>query len=111
MRAGKLRRRVDIQRPHYEQDTVTGEMVKTWVDVWTRVPASVEPLSAREFVAAAAMQSAVTARIVIRYRAGVDSTMRIVERSKIYNIEGVLADTDSGLEHLTLPCSEGVSDG
>lgn len=111
MRAGKLRRRVDIQRPHFEQDASTGEMVKTWVDVWTRVPASIEPISAREFVAAAATQSAVSARIVIRYRSGVDSTMRILDRSKIYNIEGVLSDTDSGLEHLTLPCSEGVKDG
>ncbi|MHC8300675.1 phage head closure protein [Pseudomonas sp. ZS1P83] len=111
MRAGKLRHQIDIQRPHFEQDAGTGEMVKTWVDVWTKVPASIEPLSARDFIAAAATQSAVSSRVVIRYRPGVDSTMRILHRSKIYNIAGVLADADSGLEYLTLPCSEGVNDG
>lgn len=111
MRAGKLRHRVDFQRPTFAQDPVSGEMVKTWVDVWTKVPASVESLSAREFIAAAATQAEVTARVGIRRRAGVDSTMRIVHRGKFYNIEGVLPDPKSGLEYLTLPCSEGVSDG
>ena len=111
MRAGKLRQRIDFQKPILTQDPVTGEMIKDWVDVWTKVPASVEPLSAREFIAAATTHSEVTTRIGIRRRAGVDSTMRIVHRGKFYNIEGVLPDPKSGLEYLTLPCSEGVSDG
>ncbi len=110
MRAGTLRHRIAIQRPEYAQDPVTGEMAPSWVEV-AKVYASIEPLSAREFIAAAATQSKVTARIVIRYRLGVDSTMRVQHRDKIYNIEGVLADKDSGLEYLTLPCSEGVNDG
>lgn len=111
MRAGKLRRRVDIQRPLYQQDPESGEMVRTWVDVWLRVPAAIEPLSAREFIAADATQSKVSARVVIRFRSGVDSTMRLIDRGRIYNIEGVLTDLESGREHLTLPCSEGVDDG
>lgn len=111
MRAGLLRHRVEIQRPDYVQDQETGEMIKTWVTVWAKVPCSIEPLSAREFIAASATQSAVSARIVIRYRAGVDATMRILHLDKIYNIEGVLADKESGRDYLTLPCSEGVSDG
>jgi len=86
-------------------------MIKTWVEVWGKVPASVEPFSAREFIAAAATQNEVTARIGIRKRAGVDPTMRIIHRGKIYNIEGVLPDPKSGLDYLTLPCSEGVDDG
>lgn len=111
MRAGQLRHRVEFQRPQLDQDPVTGEMVKSWVVVWPNVAAGIEPLSAREFVAAASECSQVSARIVIRYRPGVDSTMRILHRGKIYSIQGVLADRDSGLEYLTLPCSEGVSDG
>lgn len=111
MRSGKLRHRVDIQKPQFAQDDVTGEVLKSWAVAWSKVPASIEPVSAREFIAAAAVQSKVSTRIVIRYRAGVDSTMRILHRDKIYCIEGVLADKASGLEYLTLPCSEGLKDG
>jgi len=111
MRAGKLRHRITIQRPSFVQDPVTGEMVKTWVDVWVRVPSDVDPVSVTQFVAAAAPQNKVTARVVIRYRAGVDGTMRILHRGKIYDIQGALPDTQSGLDYLTMPCSEGVNDG
>lgn len=110
MRAGDLRHRVELQRPVFSQDPVTGEMTPSWVVV-AEIYAAIESLSARDFLAAAAAQSKVSARIVIRYRAGVDSTMRIVYRDKTYNIEGVLADPKSGLDYLTLPCSEGVNDG
>ncbi|RYE50993.1 MAG: head-tail adaptor protein [Rhizobiaceae bacterium] len=110
MRAGKLRHHVTIQRAEFSQDPVTGEITPSWVEV-AKVWAAIEPLSAREFIAAAASQSEVAARIVIRYRPGITSTMRVLYRGKIYNIQGVLADMESGLDYLTLPCSEGVSDG
>lgn len=110
MRAGGLRHRVTLQRPEHTQDPVTGEMTPSWVDV-AKLWAGVEPVSVNQFVSAATSQSKVSARIVIRYRAGIDSTMRILHRDKIYNVEGVLADKVSGLEYLTLPCSEGVNDG
>jgi SPP1 family predicted phage head-tail adaptor len=110
MRAGKLRNHVTIQRAEYLQDPVTGEVTPSWVEVG-KVWAAIEPLSAREFIAAAASQSEVAARVVVRYRPGITSAMRILHRGKVYNIQGVLADRDSGLDYLTLPCSEGVSDG
>ena len=111
MRAGRLRHRITIQRPQYDQDPATGEMVTTWVDAWAKVPAAVEPVSVTQFVAAAAPQNRVSVRIIIRYRAGVEPSMRVLYRGKALDIQGVLADTDSGLDYLTLPCSEGVSDG
>lgn len=110
MRAGKLRHRVTIQQPGQTQDPATGEPTTDWQDVAT-VWASVEPLSAREFIAAQAGQSEISARIKIRYREGIDATMRILHRGKAYNIEGVLADPQSGRHYLTLPVSEGVNDG
>lgn len=110
MRAGDLRHRITLQRPEYTQDDITGEMIPSWVEV-AKIWASVEPVSVNQFVSAATNQSKVSARIVIRYRKGIDPTMRILHRDKIYNIEGVLADKVSGLEYLTLPCSEGVNDG
>jgi SPP1 family predicted phage head-tail adaptor len=110
MRAGKLRHHVTLQRAEYSQDPESGEVLASWVDV-DKVWAAVEPLSAREFIAAAAGQSEVAARIVIRYRPGVTSAMRMLHRGKVYNIQGVLADMESGRDYLTLPCSEGVNDG
>lgn len=110
MRAGKLRHRVTIQSPDTTQNPVTGEMVNGWTDVAT-CWASVEPLSVREFMASAATQSEISARITIRYREGVAANMRILHRGNNYNIEGVLADPNSGLEYLTLPVSTGVNDG
>lgn len=50
-------------------------------------------------------------KIVTGYRPGVTADMRIVHRDRVYNITGVLADRDSGLEYLTLPCSEGANAG
>lgn len=110
MQIGKLRHRVRLERPGRTQDPNTGEMIDGWELVAT-VWASVEPLSAREFIAAQAGQSEVTARIVIRHREGIDATMRILHRGRVYNIEGVLADPKSGRHYLTLPVSEGVNDG
>jgi SPP1 family predicted phage head-tail adaptor len=110
MRSGKLRHRVILQNVQPVQDTTTGEVSDEWADVAT-VWAAVEPLSVREFTAAQAVQSKVTTMIIIRYRQGVDASMRILFDDKIYNIEGILADKKSGKEYLTLPCSEGVNNG
>ena len=86
-------------------------MVTTCTTFAASIPASIEPLSAREFIQAAAVQSAVTARIVIRYLPGVTAAMRVRHGSLLYNIAGVLPDKITGREYLTLPVSEGVSDG
>lgn len=66
-------------------------------------------MSAREFVASQAEASKVDTRITIRYRA-IDASMRLYHKSKdiYYNIEGVLFDKESGLEYITLPCSQGL---
>lgn len=109
--AGKLRRRITIEQRLLTQDPGTGEMLHSWQVFANNVPAAIEPLSAREFIAAQAGQSEVTARIVIRYREGVLPTMRILHKNKVYNIRGILADANSGMEYLTLPVSEGVNDG
>jgi SPP1 family predicted phage head-tail adaptor len=109
--AGKLRHRVDIEQQTYTQNSQTGEMTLTWTTFAQSIPASIEPLSAREFIQAAAVQSDVTTRIVIRYRTGVTAAMRIKHGATLYNIRGVLPDKVTGREYITLPCSEGVSDG
>lgn len=108
---GELRHRITIQRPVVAQDPTTGANTTNWVNVAEDVAAKIRPSSVREFVAAQAMQSQVTASIVIRYRTGLTAQMRILHGSKIYNPQGWLADDDSGLEYLTAPCSEGTNLG
>lgn len=87
-------------------------MLPGWEPVWERVPAAVEPLSARDLIAAQAGQSEASGRMVIRYRAGVLSTMRILHRGDVYNIQGPpMPDPNSGLEYLTILVAKGVNDG
>lgn len=105
--AGDLRHLVRIEKPQSYQNQQTGERCTRWVLV-AQVYAQIVPSSAREFNAARAEQSEVTGRIVIRFRADVDATMRIVHRGVAYQIQGVLPDPVSGLEYLTLPVSKGV---
>lgn len=107
--AGKLRHRVTIQEPVNVQDSTDGSMVKTWRDVAT-VWAAIEPLSAREFIAAMKEDSKVSARITIRYIPTINHEMRLYHAAKsvYYDIHGILSDKDSGLEYITIPVSEGV---
>ncbi|HIE0939541.1 TPA: phage head closure protein [Serratia marcescens] len=110
MQAGKLRHRITLQKPVKVQDPETGSVENIWQDL-AQLWAEVSPLSARELVSAQAMQNAVTTRITIRYRQDIEPKYRILFRGKKFNIEGILSDPKSGLEYLTLPCSEGVDDG
>lgn len=107
---GELVHRITIEQPKYTQNTTTGERQTKWVNFASDVPSKVSPLSANEFIAAQATQSKVSARILIRYRPGINAAMRIKHRGAIYNIEGILPDNESGLEWITMPCSAGASD-
>lgn len=113
LKAGRLRHKVNIQEPRQQQDPNTGAVRTVWVDFATDVAAEIAPLSVREFIASQQMQSQITARITIRYRAGLTAQMRILQPStgKIYNPAGWLADPDSGREYVTAPCSEGTNQG
>lgn len=107
---GKLRHRITIEKSGQTQDPTTGEMITGWQLVAT-VWADKRPSSAREFKQSQAGQSEITGEFQIRYRDDIDATMRIVHNGKVYNIEGVLEDDETGLEWLTLPYSEGVNNG
>lgn len=111
MRAGSLRHRVDLQCFANTVHPSTGDRSRVWTTVVEGLPAAIEPLSGREFLAAAASQSQVTSRITIRYRPGVTAAHRLKQGDVIYNIEAVLPDNKTGREHLTLMCSQGANDG
>lgn len=121
--SGRLRHRVRIEawtllvdsNGEAIQNPATGEESRRWEEVAT-VWGAIEPLSAREFIAAQAVQSHIVARITIRYRDGLDAAMRLVhvrtgKPDVIYSIGGVLVDKDSGVEYITCPVSAGVNAG
>jgi len=113
MQAGKLRHRVQIQHKVTAQDPQTGEqLTEQWVE-FAKVWASVEDLSARDFVAAQAGQSEAKSRVVIRYLAGITAAMRVVlnDGTACRILGPPLADTNSRKEYLTLLVTSGVSDG
>jgi len=105
--AGNLRHIVKIQYVTQTQSS-SGVVDNVWVDLYSKLYASVDPVSVREFLVAATTESQVVARITIRYKKDVTAKMRVVHGDKVYQIEGVQPDIDSGIEYLTLACSTGV---
>jgi len=117
MFSGKLRHRITIQKPVFTQDQETGAPSPiTWQDVYVDLAAEVRPPSARtygarEMIAANQIQSRIVADVTIRFKNDLTPDMRILHRSTIYNIAGLLPDNNSGLEYLTIPCSSGLNTG
>lgn len=103
MRSGKLRHRVSIESLVTVVNTTTGATEEQWVVFLTGLPADIVPLSGREFVAAAAKQAEVTARITIRHTPGILPTMRVNHGGTLYGIKAVLPDPTLR-RHLALMC-------
>lgn len=115
MLAQRLRHRVDIQAPVITRDPETEEAIREdWESIRGSadelIPAAIEPLSGREFLAAASTQSAVSTRITIRERAGLLPSMRVLHQGDVYNIRAILPDP-SLRRHLVLMCETGANDG
>lgn len=114
--AGDLRHMIDIQQPTKTQDAVTGEVTVVWDAVHENVYCSIQPLSVKDFIQSAAMQTELTSRVTIRYISGLTKDMRFVgvcgcHVGEIFNPAGFLRDPDSGMEYITSPCSSGINEG
>jgi SPP1 family predicted phage head-tail adaptor len=104
VRAPDLGTRIVIQQRATSQ-TARGQQVREWTDVCT-VWSRVRQANGREVLAGQAINAAVSAVIEIRWRDGVSASMRVVDGSRIYNVEAVV---DKG-RHLELQCSTGAHD-
>ncbi len=112
MKAGRLRHRITIEEPGPIELDSDGAQVEVWLPVFERpISADIVALSGRELIAAQAVQSKVSTRIIVRFRSEIKARMRALHRGVIFNIEAVIADPDSGVRHATLICSSGVNDG
>lgn len=107
--ASQLRHRVSLESMTLTRDA-WGGVIETWETVASQLPAAIVPLHGRELLAAQALQAGVTAKIIIRYRADVVPTMRIIHGTKIYAIKSVIQDPTLS-RTLTLFCEEGISNG
>lgn len=107
--AGELDQRITLQDRASGQDD-RGQANGAWADV-VSTWAKAEPLSTRETFAAAAAQSQVSVRFVIRYRSSVTPDMRVMWRGRAYYIEGEPIDVKGQQQYLQLLCVAGGNDG
>ena len=101
MRAGRLDQRVTVEQLVTIGDS-WGGTVEAWAPLMS-VWAAVEPLVGREYLAAQAAQSEVTARVTMRYRPGITAQDRVIHNGTTYNIVSLI-DVRSGHRELVLMC-------
>jgi len=95
MRAGALRHRVDIQEQTETSDGMGGFSI-TWASKtgMGSVPARIMPLTSKEQLDSMKLESVITNKIRIRYRAGITSANRILFGSRIFQIKGAPINYD-----------------
>ena len=101
MRAGQLDQRVTVERFTSTQDEL-GQPIEAWAPLFT-CWAAVEPLTGREYLAAQAAVSEVTAKIRMRFRPWMTNTDRVIHEGTVYQIESVI-DVRSEHRELHLMC-------
>lgn len=115
--AGRLRHRIAVEDRVITRDPETGAQIENWAPVFRleNVAAEIAPLSTREFLSAAAIQSEVRGRIVIRYAPGYAGLLHGAMRARdlrtnlVYQFAGTpFPDVDTGRTWLTIPVQAGV---
>lgn len=107
-RAGELRHRITVQVMGPDRDEDNYPIKPVWTD-YKKLWAKVTHLSGRDLIAAQANQSKIVARLKIRYREDIDTTMRVIYKSKTYAIDSqALEDTSTGYEYVTFLLSNGT---
>ena len=107
--ARDLDQRITLQQPAGGQDAL-GNATDAWVTVGT-VWARVQPLRGREFFAAGQMQAAAELRMVIRWRADVLTTWRVLWNGQAHEIMAPPADIDGQRHWPELMVASGVRAG
>ncbi len=108
MRSGKLRHRIIIQQKTATRGTF-GEEIETWT-TYHSCWAEIDPPKGREFFASQQKQTDVTVRIVIRYKSGITTKMRVKFGTRIYDINAVIDPDERHNRGLILECTEHIWD-
>jgi len=104
MQAGKLRHQVDLQSRTLTADAYGGQ-IEHWSTFATDIWASIEPLTGSEQWRAQQAQSSTTHKVMIRYLAGVTTTMRVKFGMRYLNIGSIINEGEKG-DSLELMCTE-----
>src|SRR5690625_3839937 len=105
---GRLRHRIELLTPEYEQDPRSGAVTEKWVPFAKRW-ATVEPLRGREWFAVQQTHAEVTHRIYMRYMPGIGPEMRIRFRGREFDIV-VPRNIEEKNEALDILATERVND-
>lgn len=103
MKAGDLRERITVQA-YRETKNSLGEMVPVYDQTFAEVWASVQGVTAREFLLAGQQQTEISHRVRMRYLVGLTQRMRIVWRGRTMEIVSILEHANRS-EHELL-CQE-----
>lgn len=102
----RLRHKMSLQEEIRTADGAGG-FVRSWKTL-TEIWAEIRTLSGRESFFADKLESAVSHKILVRYREGVAAGQRLVHESRVFNIRYV-ANLHSDNEVLELLVEEGVA--
>lgn len=105
--AGKLDRRITLQRPVETRGASYGDVQKTWVDVAT-VWAAYEPLSGRELLLTRQVTSEMTVRFRIRHLAGINAKMRVLLGVRVFQILSPPIEIGGRGVEMHLECAERI---
>lgn len=113
VRSGTLRKRLTFQAKAQDQDGL-GQPHNTWSDRFT-CWGEIAPLSGRELLAAAAVQSALTHTITVRFRPELANpkavaAMRVLYGGRVFNIHASINE-DERNRLVTLSAEEGLNNG
>lgn len=106
IRAGKLFQEITIQQRGDTRDAIGGS-IAAW-STYAVTYAEINNLSGAELVQAAQVNSFINSAITIRPDTGVRASMRILYKSRYYNIEFV-NDVDERDDTMILLCRRGES--
>jgi len=103
MRSGNLKHKITIQEIISMKNTL-GEPTQDWytfMNAWARIV----PIRANEYRAAQGLVEKITHTVTIRYTDGIESDMRILYGSRVFEIKGIL-DFNEEHKRLDLMCEE-----
>lgn len=110
--ASELRHKVIIQTKSVASRDEDGFILPNAWTTYKKLWAKVTPVAARDLALGQSELTEVTARLKIRYRTDIDTTMRVLWKDKTYSIvsEG-LDDNVDGYTYSTFNLSSGVENG
>jgi len=97
--SGSFRNKITIQS--FNPDAVDSDgfplpAEQQWKDLKT-VWAAIKTLKGKEYYEAASVQAETTTRFIIRYTQGLDTSMRILYKNRIFDIQSLINDDEKNV--------------